>query len=87
MEPQLQQEAGPRETAEGRSWRLSTRVAFRFVFSYFLLYISPGSVGSLRFDTPHNNAYQQMWQAIVPWVGVNALHLHGDMTEVCQWQR
>jgi uncharacterized membrane protein YphA (DoxX/SURF4 family) len=82
MKPQLQREAGPRETVEGKSWRPSTRVAFRFVFSYFLLYIFPGAVGALGANMPHNDAYRQMWHAIVPWVGENILHLQGDMTEV-----
>ena len=31
---------------------------------------------------PHNDAYRRMWHAIVPWVGENLLHLHGDMREV-----
>jgi uncharacterized membrane protein YphA (DoxX/SURF4 family) len=31
---------------------------------------------------PHNDAYRQLWHVIVPWVGENLLHLHGDMTEV-----
>jgi uncharacterized membrane protein YphA (DoxX/SURF4 family) len=82
MEPQLQREAGPRETAENQVWRTSTRVAFRFVFSYFLLYIFPGAVGGLAVDAPINDAYRRMWHAIVPWVGTNLLNLHGDMTEV-----
>ncbi len=82
MKPQMQREAAPLLTYEDKSWRLSTRVAFRFVFSYFLLYIFPGAVGALGADMPHNDAYRRMWHAIVPWVGENLLHLHGDMTEV-----
>ncbi len=78
----MQRAAEPRATDEGQSWRLSTRVAFRFVFSYFLLYIFPGAVGALGADMPHNDAYRRMWHTIVPWVGENLLHLHGDMTEV-----
>ncbi len=77
----MQMETEPRATDEGKSWRPSTRVAFRFVFSYFLLYIFPGAVGSLGADMPHNDAYRRMWHAIVPWVGENLLHLRGDMLE------
>jgi uncharacterized membrane protein YphA (DoxX/SURF4 family) len=82
MKPQIQPEAEPRATVESPSWRSSTRVAFRFLFSYFLLYIFPGAVGSLGADMPNNDAYRRMWHAIVPWVGENLLHLHGDMREV-----
>jgi uncharacterized membrane protein YphA (DoxX/SURF4 family) len=78
----MQREAEPRATVESNSWRASTRVAFRFVFSYFLLYIFPGAVGSLGADMPINDAYRRMWHGIVPWVGENLLHLHGDMLEV-----
>lgn len=81
MEPQMEREAEPR-TAEENTWRASTRVAFRFVFCYFILYIFPGPVGSLPSGTLHNEAYRQMWHRIVPWVGENLLHLRGDMTEV-----
>ncbi len=81
MEPQMLREAEPR-TAVENTWRASTRVAFRFVFCYFLLYIFPGAVGSLGSGMPHNDAYRRMWHAIVPWVGENLLRLHGDMTEV-----
>src|SRR5271169_2445962 len=82
MEPQTQRAAELRMTDDSRSWRLSTRIAFRFVFSYFLLYIFPGPLGALGADMPNNDAYRRMWHAIVPWVGENLLHLHGDMTEV-----
>ena len=82
MEPQVTRAAGPRVIEPGGNWRLSTRIAFRFIFSYFLLYIFPGSVGALGADMPNNDAYRRMWHMIVPWVGQNLLHLQGDMTEV-----
>ena len=69
-------------TEHSGDWRLSTRIAFRFVFSYFLLYIFPGSVGALGAGMPNNDAYRRMWHMILPWVGQNLLHLTGDMTEV-----
>ena len=80
MEVQMQQEE-PRLIQENKSWRPATRFAFRFVFSYFLLYTFPAAVGALGADMPHNDAYRQMWHVIVPWVGASLLHLQGDMTE------
>ena len=82
MTPPMQREAEPCPTSGNTAWRPSTRVAFRFVFSYFLLYIFPGSVGALGAGMPNNDAYRRLWHVIVPWVGENLLHLHGDMTEV-----
>ncbi len=69
-------------TEHSGEWRLSTRIAFRFVFSYFILYIFPGAVGALGADMPNNDAYRRMWHMIVPWVGQNLLHLQGDMREI-----
>jgi len=82
MQAQIERVADPRAGGESQSWRPSTRVGFRFVFCYFLLYIFPGAVGSLRAYTRTDDPYRQVWHAIVPWVGENLLHLHGDMTEV-----
>jgi len=82
MATQIARAAETSVAEEGKPWRLSARIAFRFVFSYFLLYIFPGSVGALGADMPNNDAYRRMWHAIVPWVGENLLHLHGDFTEV-----
>jgi uncharacterized membrane protein YphA (DoxX/SURF4 family) len=69
-------------TGDAKSWSLATRIAFRFAFSYFLLYMFPGPLGALGADMPNNDAYRRMWHAIVPWVGEHILGLRGDMTEV-----
>jgi uncharacterized membrane protein YphA (DoxX/SURF4 family) len=82
MTSQVQREAEPRTVVADNSWPASTRIAFRFVFSYFLLYMFPGAVGALGADMPHDDAYRQLWHRIVPWVGENLLHLQGDMREV-----
>lgn len=82
MEPQIARPAGLCVSEPSGDWRLSTRIAFRFVFSYFILYIFPGAVGSLGSGMPNKDAYRRIWHEIVPWVGQNLLHLQGDMTEV-----
>jgi len=81
MIPQLQQEApvAPPETTP--QWSLPTKIAFRFLFAYFLLYVYPRSVGSLGAFVKYKNPLKDMWHAVVPWVGANILHLTGDFTE------
>src|SRR5262249_32872902 len=49
-------------------WHWLTRVGFRFFFAYFLLY---NSSIFLRAD----GTYEQMWRAVVVWVGKHVLHL------------
>ena len=77
--PQLQSETPVAEVAVPKQWSLATRIGFRFVFAYFLLYVSPGSVGALSPYHPANeldrNILVWVWHKIVPWVGVNVLHL------------
>lgn len=79
MMPQLQSETPVAEVAVPKQWSLATRIGFRFVFAYFLLYVSPGPVGALSPYHPANeldrNIFVWVWHKIVPWVGVNILHL------------
>ncbi len=46
-------------------WSLATRIAFRFVFAYFVLYAFP---------------YQAPLERVVPWVGSHILHLSHAIT-------
>jgi len=48
MIPQLQQETPVSSVETVPQWALGTKIVFRFIFSYFLLYIYPRAVGSLR---------------------------------------
>jgi hypothetical protein len=52
----------PQRMAE---WNLATRIAFRFVFAYFVLYAFP---------------YQAPLEQVVPWVGSHILHLSHAIT-------
>jgi len=86
MIPQLQQEA-PSATAVAKHWSLPTRIGFRFVFSYFLLYITPGPVGALSPYKPtsalDNNFANWIWHQIAPWVGASLLRLNpADLKEI-----
>ena len=61
-------------------WHVTTRIAFRFAFSYFVLYNIPFPVEYLPFTTTLIQKYTDLWQAIVPWVGKHILHLSYDIT-------
>jgi uncharacterized membrane protein YphA (DoxX/SURF4 family) len=82
MIPQLQRSTTVSSSESAAQWSLATRVAFRFAFAYFLLYVYPRSVGSLGAFVKYNNPLRDLWHAVVPWVGTNVLHLSGDLTEV-----
>ncbi|RKH02066.1 hypothetical protein D7V97_28330, partial [Corallococcus sp. CA053C] len=61
-------------------WSLAHRLAFRFVGVYLLLYVFPFPVGILPGLSGVSAAYDQAWQAIVPWVGRHVLHLDTAIT-------
>ncbi len=82
MIPQLQQEATVSAPAETNQWSLSTKIAFRLFFTYFLLYVYPRPIGSLGAGVKYSNPLKDLWYAVVPWVGANVLHLKGNFAEV-----
>jgi len=66
---------------EGDRWKIWQLIAFRFACSYFLLYkptvllaFIPVNTGSLM------DWYQKAWEAFVPWIGANVLHLSRAIT-------
>ncbi|MGH9864915.1 MAG: hypothetical protein ACRD4H_05805, partial [Candidatus Acidiferrales bacterium] len=61
-------------------WSLANRIAFRFVFSYLILYIFPFPFGSYPGRVYPFPAYDKMWYAFVPWVGKHILHLRNAIT-------
>ncbi len=87
MIPQLQRETPVAPSASPSQWSLATRIGFRFVFSYFILYLGPGAVGALGLreriiTTPYRELWVAIWHRVVPWVGENILHLKGDFREI-----
>jgi uncharacterized membrane protein YphA (DoxX/SURF4 family) len=66
-------------------WSLAKRIGFRFVFSYFLLYIGPGAVGSLGLNEKvagYHALFSALWHRVVPWFGTNILGLKESLAEV-----
>jgi uncharacterized membrane protein YphA (DoxX/SURF4 family) len=64
-----------------KEWSLATRIAFRFVCTYWALYSLP-STGRISFFgvIPGAQAYKNVWQAIVQWVAIHVFHLSGSVT-------
>lgn len=82
MIPQLQQETPVSSVETVPQWALGTKIVFRFIFSYFLLYIYPRAVGSLGAGVEYKSPLKDMWYAVVPWVGTHVLHISGDYRQV-----
>ena len=82
MIPQLQSEAATPSSGTAPQWSTAAKLAFRFGFAYFLLYVYPRPVGSLGALVNYSNPLRDLWHVVVPWVGSHVLHLAGDLTEV-----
>src|SRR5271166_151872 len=86
MIPQLQRDTPVASTPSTTQWSLAKRIGFRFVFSYFILYLGPGAIGALGLrdriiTTPYRELWVAIWHRVVPWVGENILHMPGDYRE------
>lgn len=62
-------------TEQTVQWGLLTRIAFRFAFSYFLLYNVSTFIDLFPFTDAMAEKYEQVWQRLVPWIGSHVLHL------------
>jgi hypothetical protein len=60
------------------SWSPALRFAFRFLFSYFLLY-SRAMTGLLPNSEVLARKYVELWYPVVVWVGKDVLHLQQDI--------
>lgn len=87
MIPQLQRETpvSSQDTVP-LQWSQATKIGFRFAFSYFLLYIGHGAVGSMpSYMTSaevESSWWSWIWHPVVAWVGEHVLHVRGDFSEV-----
>jgi hypothetical protein len=77
-QPQTQPEAQVAMREREPSWTLAQRVAFRFVFSYFVLYMN-GMIGLIPFSDAVLRKYSALWYPVVVWVGKDVLHLRQDI--------
>ena len=70
--------AAEQETAPANvpvPWGFGKRIAFRFVCSYFFLYIFPFPLDSIPYVAIAAGWYQNLWNTIVPWVGKLVFHV------------
>jgi hypothetical protein len=53
----------------GPGWNPAQRIAFRFLFAYFILYALPFPLGYIPQAMRVVVSYPEIWNALVPWVG------------------
>jgi hypothetical protein len=56
-------------------WGLARRILFRFVFVYFLVYLLPFPLDVIPGAETVNQKYQNLWNAVVPWVAAHVFHV------------
>ncbi|MEA2603470.1 MAG: hypothetical protein QOF89_4462 [Acidobacteriota bacterium] len=56
-------------------WGLARRILFRFVFVYFLIYLLPFPLDVIPGLEKVIQKYQDLWNALVPWVGEHVFHV------------
>ncbi|HET8887619.1 MAG TPA: hypothetical protein VFQ41_01850 [Candidatus Angelobacter sp.] len=88
MQPQVQL-APPAEASaqtmspdtEGRTrWNAALKIAFRFAFSYLVLYCFPFPLGGLPYTGKPAEWYELGWHKVVPWVAQHWLRLAHPIT-------
>ena len=73
-------ETGRTLNAGPSRWSLSLRIAFRFAFSYFLLYCAPFPLMLIPYGERAGQWVEGFWHAVVPWVAAHVLHLPRPVT-------
>jgi uncharacterized membrane protein YphA (DoxX/SURF4 family) len=87
MEPQRQADPGvrtpatetpasPEEPRIPRRWSLPKRIGFRFLFSYFVLFLLTGQeVDRIPFSGWLIEKYTELWHAVAVWIGKHLFHI------------
>ncbi len=61
-------------------WNPALLIAFRFAFSYFVLYCFPFPLGFLPWTDKPAGWYEALWHKVVPWVAQHWLRLAQPIT-------
>ncbi len=64
-------------TAEWPFWQ---KLAFRFFFAYFVLYVFPFPLDVVPGIEPVTKYYPELWHNVVPWVGRHVLGIYSPIT-------
>jgi hypothetical protein len=59
----------------GSGWSPALRIAFRFVFSYLVLFNLPYALGYVPWIGGFEEAYSGLWQTFALWLGRHVFHL------------
>ena len=62
------------------AWSAWRRIAFRFVFTYLVVYNLPFPIGTIPFTGKPQAWYTAIWNALVPWFGAHVLRLAKPIT-------
>lgn len=86
MIPQVEQEAGSISSPDENQWSSLTRFGFRFVFCYFVLYLTPSAIGSRGLQETRIGSYHgvvaHFWYSVVPWIATSVLGIEHKVVEV-----
>jgi uncharacterized membrane protein YphA (DoxX/SURF4 family) len=66
---------GPAPASAAPPWGNALRIAFRFVFSYLVLYLFPSPLDRIPGGARLDAACLRLWQAVVAWTAARVLHL------------
>jgi uncharacterized membrane protein YphA (DoxX/SURF4 family) len=67
-------------SSDAPRWSLSLRIAFRFAFTYFLLYCAPFPLNWIPYADQTAGWVDGFWHVVVPWVAAHVLHLPRPIT-------
>src|SRR6202035_2551729 len=59
---------------DAAAWSPAKRALFRFVFAYLVLYNFPFPLDYIPYVGMIASPYQELWNALVPWVGRHLFH-------------
>lgn len=67
-------------STETATWTLPQKIAFRFFFIFFILYIFLEPNGVLPLSEPLSAIYLQLMHMLIPWLAAHVLHLAQPIT-------
>ena len=70
-----ERQADAESQKQQNDWGRAKSLSFRIAFVYFVLYALPFPFGTLPGTDGVANAYEKIWQALVPWVALHVLHV------------